>query len=265
MVRSLFLAAAIVGWVVVPFARADEAKGLRGRVVCFGDSITKAGYPAVLARELGGGVEVTNAGVNGNTTAQALRRMEKDVLVHKPDVVVIFFGTNDCRLAEPKVHVPVERYRENLQKMIDAVTKAGGRVVLCTPPPIEEQAYFTRHARAPFDAAGGLEKVLGEYCETVRAAAERNKISVVDLNRLLAKEEGWRSADGVHPTEKGTGLIARFVGEAVKRAMGSQRRIRRVRGVRCGSSFFKREIPCIGNWFLRDRWSWSARLRRAPP
>lgn len=217
--RRLLLAA-IVGMFVVSFARADEPKK---RVVCFGDSITKAGYPAVLAKELGGGVEVTNAGVNGNTSAQGLRRMEKDVLAHKPDVVVIFFGTNDARLAEPKVHVPVERYRENLQKMIDAVGKGGGRVVLCTPPPIEEGAYFTRHARAPFDAAGGLEKVLGEYCEAVRGVAERNKAPVVDLNRLLVKEEGWRSADGVHPTEKGTGLIAKVVGEAVRPLLGGKK------------------------------------------
>ena len=201
-----------------------RAEAPRARVVCFGDSITKAGYPAVLAKELGEGVEVTNAGVNGNTTAQGLRRMEKDVLAHKPDVVVIFFGTNDMRLAEPKVHVPVERYRENLQKMIDAVGKGGGKVVMCTPPPIEEGAYFTRHARAPFDAAGGLEKVLGEYCDAVRGVAERNKIPVVDLHRLMAKEEGWRSADGVHPTEKGTALIAKFVGEAVKGVMPAGRK-----------------------------------------
>jgi lysophospholipase L1-like esterase len=214
--RNLLFAAAVCVLGVLP-ARAEAP---RTRVVCFGDSITKAGYPAVLGKALGDGVEVTNAGVNGNTTAQALRRMERDVLAHKPDVVVIFFGTNDARLAEPKVHVPVERYRENLQKMIDAVTKAGGRVVLCTPPPIEQGAYFTRHARAPFDAAGGLEKVLGEYCEAARGVAERNKAPLVDLNRRLAKEEGWRSADGVHPTEKGTALIARFVGEAVRPLMG---------------------------------------------
>jgi len=218
--RNLLFAAAACVLAVLP-ARAEAP---RTRVVCFGDSITKAGYPAVLAKELGDGVDVTNAGVNGNTTAQAMRRMERDVLAHKPDVVVIFFGTNDMRLAEPKVHVPVERYRENLQKMIDAVGKGGGKVVLCTPPPIEQEVYFTRHARAPFDAAGGLEKVLGEYCETVRGVAERNKIPVVDLNRLMAKEEGWRSADGVHPTEKGTGLIAKFVGEVVKSVAGASKK-----------------------------------------
>jgi lysophospholipase L1-like esterase len=215
MRRFLLLAAV---WVVAASAAGAEAPR---RVVCFGDSITKAGYPAVLAKDLGDAADVTNAGVNGNTTAQALRRMEKDVLARRPDVVVVFFGTNDCRLAEPKVHVPVERYRENLQKMIDAVTKGGGRVVLCTPPPIEEQAYFTRHARAPFDAAGGLEKVLGAYCDAVRGVAERNKIAVVDLNQLLAKDGAeWRSPDGVHPTERGTALIAKFVGEAVRKVMG---------------------------------------------
>jgi lysophospholipase L1-like esterase len=217
--RNLLLAAAAVCVLAVPQVRAEAP---RTRVVCFGDSITKAGYPTVLGKALGDGVEVTNAGVNGNTTAQALRRMEKDVLAHKPDVVVVFFGTNDCRLAEPKVHVPVERYRANLQAMIDAVTKGGGRVVLCTPPPIDAEAYFTRHARAPFDAAGGLEKVLAGYRQAVIEVGEKNKVPVVDLNQLMSKDLSWRSADGVHPTEQGSDVIAGHVERAVRPLLGDK-------------------------------------------
>src|SRR5688500_7586056 len=66
------------------------------RVVCFGDSITRGGYPDVLAKTLG--VEVANAGVNGNSSAMGLARMENDVLARKPEVVVVMFGTNDTRI-----------------------------------------------------------------------------------------------------------------------------------------------------------------------
>jgi lysophospholipase L1-like esterase len=209
---------------LAPLVRADGPKARdhpRTRIVCFGDSITRGGYPQRLAARLGD-VDVTNAGVNGNTTRMALRRLQKDVLEKRPDVVVIFFGTNDCRLAEPKVHVPLDEYRANLQRMIDQVTGKGARVVLCTPPPIDATAYFTRHARAPFDAAGGLEKVLAGYRQVVLEVGEKNKVPVVDLNQTLAKDLSWRSADGVHPTEKGNDVIAEQVERAVRPLLGEK-------------------------------------------
>ena len=75
------------------------------KVICFGDSITKRGYPELLQGLLD--VEAVNAGVAGNSTTQALRRFSKDVLDKNPDVVVFFFGTNDLRVDAPKVHVPL--------------------------------------------------------------------------------------------------------------------------------------------------------------
>ena len=39
---------------------------------------------------------VINAGVGGNTTRNLLKRVKKDVLAKKPDVVVMMVGTNDA-------------------------------------------------------------------------------------------------------------------------------------------------------------------------
>ena len=183
------------------------------RIVCFGDSITAKGYPEVMAKLLGG-VEVVNAGVGGNTTAMALKRIDKDVLARKPDVVVIFFGTNDSRLAEPQVHVPVAQYEANLVRMIELCEKAGAKVVVCTPPPIDPAPYFKRHAKEKFDAAGGLAKVLGEYRAAALRAAESKKAAAVDLNQLMAAEPKWlrrrrrppdRRRNGGHREVRGQG------------------------------------------------------------
>src|SRR6185503_17521387 len=70
-------------------------------VVCLGDSITHAGYPAELEKMLL--VRVINAGIPGNTSRQGLARLEKDVLSHKPAAVVVLFGTNDIRKDAPRV------------------------------------------------------------------------------------------------------------------------------------------------------------------
>jgi lysophospholipase L1-like esterase len=216
---STFVILAFLAFSRLPSAVAASATKPAGgdagkpRIVCFGDSITAKGYPEVLAKSLG--QEVVNAGVGGNTTAMALKRLEKDVLDRKPGVVVILFGTNDSRVAEPKVCVPVEKYEANLKEMIDKCQSAGAKVIVCTPPPIDPVPYFKRHPKDPYDKAGGLEKILDDYRAAARRAAESKKAAVVDLATLLAKED-WMAADGVHPTEKGTTIIAGLVADGVK-------------------------------------------------
>lgn len=186
------------------------------KIVCFGDSITKAGFPEVMAKDKDLGAEVINAGVGGNTTAMALQRVQKDVLDQKPDVVVVLFGTNDCRLAEPQIAVPLAKYEENLGMIADQCAKAGAKVVICTLPPIDEAAYFKRHAREKFDAAGGMKKVLADYRAAAIKVADARKAPVVDLNQLLKDKPEWVSADGVHPTEEGNRMIAKDVGAVVE-------------------------------------------------
>jgi len=79
----------------------DEAK-----IVCFGNSLTEGygagtgdppidknkSYPYYLSEKVN--VPVINLGVNGETTAQAVKRVGK-VLSHNPAVVFIEFGAND--------------------------------------------------------------------------------------------------------------------------------------------------------------------------
>ncbi|QDT05051.1 Arylesterase precursor [Rubripirellula lacrimiformis] len=216
--RSLLFLALIAGIHASSFpasAPGQQAatKPIKPKVVCFGDSITKRGYGEILANILD--VEAINAGVGGNSTAKALRRLSKDVLAHKPDVVVIFFGTNDLRADADHVYVPVLKYKANLETMIDQCQHQGARVVLCTLPPIEHAAFFTRHQRGPFDAAGGLSKLIQTYRDAARQVASEKKVTLVDLNTLLAQQPEWLSNDGVHPSKEGNTIIAKHIAKAV--------------------------------------------------
>jgi lysophospholipase L1-like esterase len=187
---------------------------LQARVISFGDSITRRGYPAELGQLLG--VPVANAGVGGNSSAAGLKRLDADVIAAKPEIVVILFGTNDTRLDAPKVHVPIERYVANLREMVARCTAAGARVVLCTVPPIAEDAYFKRHERAAFVAAGGLTAVLESYRAAVVMLGAELGLPVVDLSKALATRPEWLSPDGVHPAPAGNALIAQLVAEKVR-------------------------------------------------
>ena len=187
--------------------------GAEKKVVCFGDSITKAGYPEVLGKLIP--AQVINAGVGGHTTTHGLRRIQKDVLDQKPDVVVVFFGTNDSRLAEPGVHVPLGKYEANLVEIIEKCRGVGAKIVLCTIPPINPEPYFKRHAPENFNKAGGMERVVASYREAALKVGKAQGVAIVDLNEILTKKPEWLAPDGVHPTKAGTQTIAEEIAKAV--------------------------------------------------
>ncbi len=192
----------------------DEAVVVERKVVCFGDSITKRGYPLILGELLN--VQSSNAGVGGNTSRQALKRIDKDVLSKQPDVVVIFFGTNDLRVDAPKKYVKLDEYRLNLEKMIKACRSQNAQVVLCTLPPIEPKAYLTRHEKRLFDELGGLETMVQSYRKAAIDVAKQAQVPLVDLNQLLKEQPHWLSSDGVHPSKAGNAIIAEHISSAVE-------------------------------------------------
>ena len=182
-------------------------------VVCFGDSITNRGYYKTLGDLLS--VRTINSGVGGHSSKMGLRRIKQDVLDHKPDVVVILFGTNDMRVDAPKVYVPVAQYRKNLRAMVDACAENGADVVMCTLPPIDKTEYFKRHQEKDFEELGGFEKTLQDYHAAAQAVAAKQGLPIVDLNTILRREPDWLSKDGVHPSPKGNSVLAKLVAQAV--------------------------------------------------
>jgi acyl-CoA thioesterase-1 len=104
------------------------------RIVALGDSATSGwlvrhdeAYPAQLQRMLhakGYDVVVKNAGIPGDTTRHALKRLD---LAVDPDtaIVLLELGTNDLRL-----HVPRARMEGNLGTLIGTLAKRGVGVLL---------------------------------------------------------------------------------------------------------------------------------------
>lgn len=94
------------------------------RIVLLGDSITAGmtnGYPSpIFSHKLASflpEVEFINRGVPGDITRLAKLRLQADVLEVDPDLVVVFFGTND--VADPQTDL--EDYRSNLEEICRTV------------------------------------------------------------------------------------------------------------------------------------------------
>jgi lysophospholipase L1-like esterase len=109
----------------------DTGEGTaRGPIVCFGDSLTYGtgappgrDYPSQLSKMIAR--PVINAGVPGDTTAEALRRLERDVLDLSPAVVLVTLGGNDL-----KNGVAVETAHRNLKRIVTAIQSRGARVII---------------------------------------------------------------------------------------------------------------------------------------
>ena len=183
-------------------------------IVCYGDSITKRSYPDILATLVN--ANVVRSAVAGQSTGQAMSRLESEVLPNSPDVVVILFGTNDIRVDSEKVHVTPDKFRSNLTKMVTDCQKVGAKVVLCTLPPINKDAYFKRHDKKSYEDNGGLASLIADYRSIASVVAKANHATLVDLNALLADDTDWLSSDGVHPTEVGNSILAKHIAAAVR-------------------------------------------------
>jgi lysophospholipase L1-like esterase/predicted esterase len=173
-------------------------------IVCFGDSVTGVyyhtgglrAYPELLETALkhvtgNNDICVINAGRSGDSTQDALARIDADVLSTKPDIVVVSFGLNDMtRLSQ-------EQFRANLVTIAARCRDAGAQVVFSTP-----NSVITTSGRP-------VEKLIA-YCEDIRQTAAELKIPVCD--QFAAGEElrerdprQWRLelSDEIHPNLDG--------------------------------------------------------------
>lgn len=105
--------------------KAAESAG----IVAFGDSLTygtgstkSGGFVTLLSEK--SGMPIVNMGVPGDTTRDALLRLDS-VLAGKPDVVIVLFGGNDLLKG-----IPATETAKNLALIDTKLTSSGAKVLL---------------------------------------------------------------------------------------------------------------------------------------
>lgn len=170
----------------------------RPLLVCFGDSITagyglNAGesYPDALQRDLdklGYRYKVENQGTSGATTKDAVAKVSSIIALH-PAIVIVEFGGNDGLRG-----LPLDQTRRNLDSVLTTLENAHVRVLLAgiTLPPNYGPDYVHQ-----FDQI------------FVDLAAKHRTASVPMIYRDLVKVPGTIQPDGIHPTAKGSEIVAK--------------------------------------------------------
>ena len=160
-------------------------------------------------------VNIINAGISGDSAFGGLRRLERDVLSYKPDLVVVCFGINDSGLEADGL----ERYKESLAGIFDGIKSFGAEIIFMTPSlktDVVDEVMEEPMEKIALDVArnereGWLEKYISE---AKKICAEKD-VTICDCHRkwMLLRENkvninGILSNKINHPVEKMHWLFA---------------------------------------------------------
>ena len=178
------------------------AKGSPLKIVAFGDSLTsghrlpqKDAYPAVIQRKLNTArlpYTIINQGVSGDTTARAVRRLDR-ALAEKPDILILESGVNDGLRG-----VPVPEIKANLEKIIMAAQAQNAVVLLCGMEALPLQGW-----QYMIDFHRMYEELAATYAVPLVPFLMNGVLGNPDLI----------SDDGVHPNAAGARYIADTIWE----------------------------------------------------
>ena len=200
---QLLLAALIVG------CEKKEIKNLNAQgknIICFGDSITFGyganpgeDYPSLLAKMID--IPVINAGIDGDTSTEGLKRVKSDVLDRDPLLVIIAFGGNDFLR-----RIPCEVTANNIREMIDKVQAGGAMVAIAD---ISASVLLTEYRKAFYNVA-----------------QEKSAIYIPSIFSGIITNPNLKS-DFIHPNSDGYKMIAQRVYRAIRPYLNQNRLITR--------------------------------------
>ncbi|KAJ3568880.1 hypothetical protein NP233_g5425 [Leucocoprinus birnbaumii] len=177
----------------------------RDAFMLFGDSITQGAWEPNLnalgqrlSHVYSRSLDILNRGLSGYNTEWALpvfeqsfpKREEKGARVQ---LLTIWFGANDACIVPSPQHVPIERFKENVVRMVEMVKSPESdyyspwtRVILLTPPPVNtHQRGADLQSRNPPLALDRLFETTEAYAEAVREIGVDQGVAVVDVWKLL--------------------------------------------------------------------------------
>ena len=169
---------------------------------------TLAAYPALVLKEIKARypfavVNVIVTAIGGENSVQGAERFERDVLIHKPDVLLIDYALNDRGTG-------LEKSYHAWSQMLGVAEEQNIKVILLTPSPDQSVDYEDTNNE------------LQQHTNQIIKLAKEHQVGLVDSYRAFEflykdKDELRKYMSQVnHPNEKGHELIAREIVEYFK-------------------------------------------------
>ncbi len=163
-------------------------------IIAFGDSLTygygsaqEESYPYILGEIIGR--DIVNLGVNGNTAADGLARID-DLKGYNPYMVLIEFGANDYMRKRP-----FDQTKQALSDIVDYVQDMGAIAVLV-------------------DTGG---PGMGEYTDYMKELSKQKQTLFVPAIMEGIFTDPSLKSDIIHPNAKGYKIVAERVYKNIKK------------------------------------------------
>ena len=201
-----------------------------GPIVAFGDSLT-AGVGSTRGNNYVNQLEelvdedIINAGVSGDTTEEALARLEEDVLSHDPRAVIVWLGGND-HLARYYEEIR-ERADDNSfwEKVLASVFRLFGKEPGSSEVLTETETFENIETIVQrIQATGAVTIIVGIDGQPLdknlsrrykQVAKDTDSIFVSDVLSGIIGRPGRTSNDLIHPNNTGYELVAERIFPAV--------------------------------------------------
>jgi acyl-CoA thioesterase-1 len=192
-----------------PAAAPSRVRSNTPRIIFLGDSLTAGlgldvqdNFPSLIQARLdekGRDFEVVNAGVSGDTSAGALRRLEWAMADGNPRILVVALGGNDGLRG-----LPPEQLEANLAAIIERAQARGLLVILAgMEAPPNFGADYTARFRGVFPTL-----------------AQRYRIPLIPfLLEGVAGDPAFNQSDGIHPNQRGAQVVADLVWRTLEPAL----------------------------------------------
>lgn len=198
------------------------------KIVFFGDSITDCerdrndlyslgnGYVKILADKLrpiypDTDIELINKGISGNEVCDLLARVQQDVIDLKPDAVVVLIGINNTiHKFKYGKELNLVQFERDLTALLQRL-KEEGLVVIFLEPFLLPAPDKLRMRKLFNEELKIIDRVALNICDEFVAYDE--------MFNGLAQSIPYTeySEDGVHPTHRGSRLIADMAIKAIRR------------------------------------------------
>jgi acyl-CoA thioesterase-1 len=202
-------------------------------LVCFGDSLTEGygaviqglpdltkSYPAFLKTFLeqnGIVIPIVNAGRSGETTGEGLARLQSDVLVYNPEVVIIELGANDLFQFED-----VSKTKANLQSMISQLQKNSRRKIYLAK-------FYTNEVANDMLEEMGMQMgipipiplrqiLIKQYNDMFTSLSSTNNVELIE--DIWDGVWGINMSDAIHPNAAGYEIMAGNYFKVIKKYFG---------------------------------------------
>lgn len=199
------------------------------KIIGFGDSITNGhdkrdgSWVERVAEKMEeyrpGEFEFINKGHNGNTAANGMDRMDKELIEDLPATCIVEFGVNDAYVRSwMKVNrSSVSEYKRNLKEIHRIITVNGGNVLFIANhilEPDSDSRYFIQGNGKTY-----MENLI-PYNEAVREVAKELDVPLIDIEKYIRENNiDYRAMlreDGVHICEAGYEIYSNIIFEHLK-------------------------------------------------